>query len=255
MIWKRLLVLLFAGVFCFSTLQFFGIQSEYQDGKDTYQAIERNVVIPVQSSSSAEIEKENNGETVPIRVDFETLLQLNPDVVGWIYSEGTEINYPVLKGRDNEEYLHRMINGQENSSGSIFMDQMCQKDMSSFNTILYGHHMKNGTMFGSIYDYTEPGYFEAHPIFWLLTPEKNYRVSVLAGMLVFANDEIYTYCENREQLLKLMSRVQEHSVFEAQDNRRMEEFQQTVTFSTCAYEDQDTRFVLIGGLEEIESGS
>ncbi|MCQ2509335.1 MAG: class B sortase [Lachnospiraceae bacterium] len=248
MIWKRLLTLLFAAVFCFSALQFFSIQSEYQDGKDAYQAIERNVIVPMPSFSDREAEE--TGEKVPISVDFETLIQINPDVVGWIYSEGTPINYPILKGQDNEEYLHRMINRQENSSGSIFMDQFCDSEFSSLNTILYGHHMKNGTMFASICDYCKPGYYEEHPFFWILTSEKEFRVDVLAGMMVYSNDDLYVLCENRKDLEQILERAQKESVFQSDAWQKQEKISQVVTLSTCIYEQQDARFVLIGSMEE-----
>ena len=81
-------------------------------------------------------------------VDFSLLKQENEDIVGWIYCEGTPISYPVVQSGDNQYYLHRLINGEYNIAGSIFMDYRNNAELEDNNTIIYGHNMKNNTMFG-----------------------------------------------------------------------------------------------------------
>ena len=129
--------------------------------------------------------------TAPISVDFAALQQENPDVVGWIYCPGTVIQYPVVQGEDNEHYLSRMIDGTYNSAGTIFLDCRCDGSFQSSNSILYGHNMQDDSMFGTLEYYEEQAYFAAHPVLYLLTPEVDYEVQLLAGLHVPLDDEIY----------------------------------------------------------------
>ena len=80
-------------------------------------------------------------------IDFAVLDSQNPDVVAWIQIPGTQINYPVVQGKDNDYYLHRDLNGQKSTAGTIFLDYADRADFSSLHNVLYGHHMNNGSMF------------------------------------------------------------------------------------------------------------
>ena len=105
-------------------------------------------------------------------IDFAVLDSQNPDVVAWIQIPGTQINYPVVQGKDNDYYLHRDLNGQKSTAGTIFLDYADQADFSSLHNVLYGHHMKNGSMFKDISRYKDQGYFDQHSEIVLYTPER-----------------------------------------------------------------------------------
>ncbi|MFQ8840004.1 MAG: class B sortase [Clostridium fessum] len=85
---------------------------------------------------------------------------------------GTQINYPVVQGKDNDYYLHRDLNGQKSTAGTIFLDYADRADFSSLHNVLYGHHMKNGSMFKDISRYKDQGYFDQHSEIILYTPER-----------------------------------------------------------------------------------
>ena len=129
-------------------------------------------------------------ETPPIRVDFDALREKNDDVVAWIYCPDTPINYPVVQAADNEAYLHRLLDGSKNSAGTLFMDFRNSSDFSDWNSVIYGHNMKNGSMFGTLMDYKTQSYFDAHPKVFLLTPEQDYVVKIVAGFVTPADAEI-----------------------------------------------------------------
>ena len=86
----------------------------------------------------------------PIKIDFEALKKRNPDVVGWIYSEPLSLNYVIVRGKDNSEYLHRSVDRTYLYSGTLFIDSLNSADFSDLNTVIYGHNMQNGTMFHQI---------------------------------------------------------------------------------------------------------
>lgn len=96
-------------------------------------------------------------------VDLAALQAVNPDVAGWIEIPGTEVSYPILYGEDNELYLNHTWTGESNSGGSIFLECTASRDLSDFHTIVYGHRMRDESMFGSIKHYNDPDYYAAHP--------------------------------------------------------------------------------------------
>ena len=131
------------------------------------------------------------GEKPPIEVDFDDLLKKNPDIVGWIYCEDTPINYPVLHGKDNDQYLHTDYTGTYNFDGSIFVDYENSRGFVDSNTIVYGHHMNSGSMFASLVKWADQAYYDKHPVMWLLTPTQNYKVVLFSGHHVSAFSHMY----------------------------------------------------------------
>lgn len=103
-------------------------------------------------------------ETAPIKVDFERLQEENKDIIAWLYCPDTEINYPVVQSKDNEYYLRRLLDGTWNIAGTLFMDYRNAADCSDLHTIIYGHNMKNNTMFGSLPKYSKQEYYEEHSV-------------------------------------------------------------------------------------------
>lgn len=115
------------------------------------------------------------------QVDFEALRNINPDVIGWIYIEGTDINYPIVQGKENNDYLRRMFDGTPNHAGSIFLDSRCSAALTDAHSIIYGHHMKNTTMFSELEQYKQQAFYDTHTWGWLITPEAHYKLQFFAG--------------------------------------------------------------------------
>ena len=157
---SNILIIVFSAIIAFSGFRLWKIFHEYHEGEKQYSDTASRYQHTKDPDNTL---ADNDPQVCPITVDFDSLKALNPDVVGWIYSADTQINYPVLLGEDNSEYLHHMVNGEYNSAGSIFMDCRNKPDLSDFNTILYGHHMKNGSMFASLHQYTEQELPRRHP--------------------------------------------------------------------------------------------
>ena len=141
------------GVFLFSGYKLFSKLSEYKAAQKSYEKMSEQYVTaetpaattsPVSEADTSDEEK----ETSPITVDFTQLLATNEDVCGWLYSKDTVINYPVAQGEDNNEYLHHLLDGTYNSSGTLFLDCECGPEFSGANSIIYGHNMKDGACKG-----------------------------------------------------------------------------------------------------------
>ena len=178
-----ILTLIFAFALIFSGYKLYQEYSEQQESIDLYTDLEEFVSVPDEAPNTTN--PSESGETTPAYVgpaiDFDELKKINDDCVAWIYIEDTDINYPIVQGSDNSYYLKHLIDGKWNSSGSIFMDSRVSADISDRHSIIYGHHMKNGTMFSGLTKYKEQEYFDAHPEGWLITPEGTYRIEFFAG--------------------------------------------------------------------------
>lgn len=256
-------VLLLA-VFLFAGWQLLGYWLEGDEAATQHeQLIEQAVTAPLPPEQPPEEERtpeymdtevteilDKPRDLPPIRVDFDALWEINTDVIAWLYSEGTEISYPVVQATDNEYYLRRLLDGSYNRSGTIFADYRNSGDFSDWHTLVYGHNMKNSTMFGTFPNYASQEYYEAHPVLYLLTPEKNFRVELLAGYLTDPADEIYTFADSRAQRDELVGMAVGKSDFTASVDIGTED--KLVTFSTCAYNTEDARYILVGVLKEID---
>ena len=188
---------------------------------------------------------EPTGDPERIEVDFEELRKMNSDIVGWIYCANTKFNYPIVQGVDNEYYLHRLLDGTWNSNGTIFMDYRNSSDFSDRNTMIHGHHMKTGAMFGELIQYKKQSFYDEHPYIYIMTESQNYRLDLLAGCVVDSVSDIYTTELTEEMLYSCMSNSTFAPKVSYQGGR-------IVTLSTCSYEYDDARYVVMGELVPIE---
>lgn len=187
--------------------------------------------------------------TIPITVDFQELKKKNENIIAWLYAQNTEINYPIVQGKDNEEYLHKLINGKNNKAGTLFIDYRNSKDLTDENTIIYGHNMKNGTMFGCLDEYKKQSYYEEHKMMYLLTEEKNYKIELFAGYTLPANSKIYNVSAVSNSKEEMITSAKQKSTF--QSDTEINENERIVTLSTCSYEYDEARYVVMGVLREI----
>lgn len=185
---------------------------------------------------------------VPISIDFDALKQENGDIVGWIYCPYTPINYPVVKGKDNNQYLRADLKGKYLVSGTIFTDYRNGNIGDDRNYIVYGHNMKNSTMFGTLVKYKEQSYYDAHPALYFLTPDTSYKIELYAGIVVKRDALIYAPNPVETEFTEFLHKAKISSTFksgiEVAENDRL------ITLSTCSYEYNNARYIVIGKLIE-----
>ena len=185
-------------------------------------------------------------QAIPAFIDFDNLYEMGENAVAWLYCPDTEINYVIAQADNNDYYLHRLLNGTEASGGTLFMDYRNSDDLSDWNTVIYGHNMKNGTMFAMLLDYQNPAYYEEHPAMYLYTPEHRYRLDMIAGYSTSVNDLVYSVPASKEDRDAIISHACKVSSFIS--NVTVADGDKLVTLSTCAY--GDTRYVVVGKLVE-----
>lgn len=186
-----------------------------------------------------------------IEIDFDYLQKINPDIIGWIFMENENINYPIVQGQDNYFYLSRLPDKTPNRLGSIFMEHKNNPDFSDDTTVLFGHNMQDESMFAPLENYREQKYYDEHPNLYIITPDAIYRVEVFAGYVVEAKDI--------ESLHQKMGSIEEKREFVAdsvlrstfKSNVHINDDDLFVSLFTCAYDYSDARYVVQGKLVKL----
>ena len=237
----------------YSAWNLYGHYRTYQDGKEEYEEM-KDYIRKDRSADGKDYRKgEDNGKgkkQCPITVDFDRLRKINPDVVGWIHIPDTGIDYPIVQAKDNTTYLHKTFKGKDSHIGAIFLDALCKPDFSSFNSIIYGHNLKNGEMFGhlkKLYDeeYNSKADYRKHPKVWIITPKEAYEYEIFAFREISASrdkdvftTEIPDSRERRVFFDHQIRKTQRDTGIRPSEDRRM------ITLSTCTSRTREGRFVV-----------
>jgi len=238
-------------VFVFAAFNIGKIYYDYNKANNTYEVIQDEYVAAKDVESNSEATQGNEDQppkeiVPPIAIDFDALLDRNKDVIGWLYCPDTVINYPVVQGKNNDRYLRKDLDGKYLVSGTLFADYRNGELNEDANYIIYGHNMKNGTMFSSLAKYKQQSYYNQHPIMYYLTPDGNYKLELFAGLVVKRDDKIYLPNQSEEEFTELIEKYRAKSTFKT--NVELEYSDTIVTLSTCSYEFDNARYIVIGRL-------
>lgn len=189
------------------------------------------------------------------QVDFDKLKEINPDTVAWIrFDEPAVISYPVVQTDDNDTYLKKTFQANDNKLGAIFMDYQNASDFSDRNTMIYGHNLKvGGEMFSQLKDYSEESFYKDHPYFYIYTPDgktKTYQIFA-AGVVKDTADNFrlsYTSDEDYESYLQLAKSISSYDT-----GVEVNKDSKIVTLSTCTNVKEDERFLVYGVLTKEET--
>lgn len=245
---QNIIIIVCLFTFCFFAYKIYNYNKEESKQKDlNSNLLEEAVKVTIKEDTEND---DNNKDKLPIDVDFKVLKGQNEDIVAWLYSEGTAINYPVVQANDNDYYLRRLIDGTYNQAGTIFMDYKNNSNFDDYKTILYGHNMKNGTMFGTLTNYKNQEYYNEHKEMYLFTENKNFKVELVAGYITSSESDIYVVSETSNTNNKLLQEAISKSTFKSEAEVTNEG--KILVFSTCDYDFENARYVLLGVLREIE---
>lgn len=193
------------------------------------------------------------------QIQTERMLQVkelkeeNQDIVGWLEIENTNINYPVLQGKDNQYYMTHNYKKQKSKNGSIFLDKDYNWDIKSNNLLIYGHNLNNGTMFQELLKYEKENFYKEHPVIRFTTEKEdsNYEIiSVIKTRVFYQNEEnVFRYYffinpKSEEEYNKFITNAKKESLYET--NKTANYGDELITLSTCSYHVKDGRFAVIG---------
>lgn len=202
--------------------------------------------LPVESDPAANRPDAPETEVSP---GLLALHESNPDCIGWLTIEGTVINYPVMyRPEEKDYYLRRDFYGNYSVAGSLFLSEACDPQKSD-NLIIYGHHMADGTMFGSLEKYKDAGFYEKHPeiIFDTLNGTARYEVIAVFCTPVYTGKDFayyaFTSAGSPEEFDTFLREVMSRSLFDT--GRRAAYGDQLLSLSTCEYSQANGRLVVV----------
>ena len=234
---SNIILMIAAGVFLYAAYNLWGIYSEYNKGVSEYESLQELVIM----ESMPDVPEEDD----VFKVDFDKLKEINPEVVGWIrFEEPSEINYPIVEGIDNDKYLHTTFEGNRNSAGTLFIDMTNSSDFSDKNTFIYGHNMKNGSMFGSLKKYKDYDFYKEHPCFYIYTPdgmESTYQIFASAIVKDLSDSYVKQYADNAEfeQYLSYVRGLSRYAT-----DVEVSADSEIVSLSTCTNVSDDERLLI-----------
>jgi len=239
---SNIILVIAIGVFLFSGYKLYEIFSEYNKGTTEYDNIQELVIQkkPIQDS------EEETGE-VAFTVDFEKLKEINSEVVAWIrFEEPSQISYPVVKGPDNSKYLKTTFEGNTNAAGTLFVDVDNSGDFTDRNTFVYGHNMKNGSMFGQLRKYKNKDFGKEHPYFYIYTPDgKEVKYQIFAVCIVEDTSRSYTrFYNNDEEYLDYLNYLK--SIARYDTGAEVNAESKIVSLSTCTNVSETQRLLVHG---------
>ena len=243
------LCILAGGIFMVSCLWSFWLWYGYHKGDAEYDLLYSSAV-SVEWTADKTVHKETGGEKNEsvkadqeyLFIDFPVLQSINPEVVGWIDFPGLTVSYPVVQGENNQIYLKRTFRGEHNAAGAIFMDNRNCKDLTDQNTVIYGHNMKNGSMFGMLKRYQDETFYQDHPYFYYYTQEDIYRCDIVGIYSVQADISEYPVTfKNDEEYAGYQKKVLKRSLIKTPTE--VAPADRLITLSTCNNK-ESTRFVV-----------
>ena len=218
--------------------------SSYLLIKEFFQS-KKNNDINIKLSTDVIIEDE---DTENVKIDWKQLEDINNNIIGWIKIKNTNINYPILQDDDSLKYLKRSFNMEYNKNGSIFT--LNSKPFQEDVTIIYGHNMRNGSMFSNLSKYMNKKFFYEHSTFEIYTKNHNYKATIFSCYSIGISEE--------ERNIKLLNFPEEIEYYKKQSKYYVDigEIEKIVKLSTCSYINShtrptDQRYYIVAKLEEV----
>lgn len=245
--WYSLLLLLFGILFLFSAYMVYGIISQAHREQENFEQLKEAVKQPSADPDQPQGALENGEAPSP----FAVLKEKNPDFFGWISIEGTKLDYPVMHTPgDPEYYLRRDFDGKDSQSGVPFLSASCYEGCGNY--LIYGHNMKNGSMFATLLSYAHRDFWEQHPVVRFDTLSGSGEYEILAAFYSEAYPQDaqgvfryyqYTDLSDPDVFAEYMEQVQSAALYET--GITAEYGDSLLSLSTCSYHTKNGRFVVV----------
>lgn len=226
-------------------LQYKTAEDLYNAAEETYIEESEDAVMDETADEAADMApaEDGHGWWDCVDVNVRQLSEDYPDVVGWIYFENEDISYPIMYSGDNEKYLRTAYTGEKARAGSIFVDGESTPDFSDPHSLIYGHNMRDRSMFGKLRNYrNEPDYYEDHQYFQVFTRDSVYRYRIFACDVVPDNHDVFwAFGKEPANYWKMLKEVERDSFINT--GIEANESDHVITLATCTENDEERLIV------------
>ncbi|WNF37397.1 class B sortase [Bacillaceae bacterium IKA-2] len=240
---NRLLILIFSIVILFSLLKIGESFYESYQNKRMYTSLQNTFIMAPTPEIIKETTDSNDRHVKRIGEKFLPLVEINDETVGWVTLSNSSIDYPIVQTSDNEFYLDHSFERNKSKSGSIFMDFRNDQDLFNRHSILYGHHMRDGSMFSDLLKYQDENHFIENQYITLQTLNEDTKWEIFSAY-VTDTDFYYIITDfgTDDEYVEFLQEIQSKSTYESE--MTLTEKDRILTLSTCAYDFDDARFVV-----------
>lgn len=247
---RKIIFVLALAVFLFSAGKLIQIGWNYYTADKEYQKLQEYAKSEAKetgegkSGLAAEAEEATEA-TGGLTIDFAGLQRKNPDCIGWLEIPGPDISYPIMQGADNDYYLTHTFSGEERTAASIFIDCANQTDFADENTFIYGHNMKNKSMFGRLNDYNEKSFYEKYPDIFVYTPAKTFHYKIFScypAEIAAQSDAFTLSFGTKEEYAAYQEQVKGYSLYDTGVDTDADH--NMITLMTCNKRGYDYRFLV-----------
>lgn len=241
---KMILALILLVIILYTAVEILGGMEKYKNSERNYDEIANQAITSKENVGGKTSYTKNR--SAPITVDFEAIRSRKEgkSVVGWLYVEAVEISYPILHGSSNQQYLRTNLDGVYDICGSIFMDAENSSDFSDPNTIIFGHNMADGSMFGKLKEISLEGALNNSPYVWIITEEQDYCYKIFSVQVAETTNECYTlFGERGTKFEEFLKRMHQNSI-EDTGEFSFTKTDSILTLSTCNGSNTSSRYVI-----------
>lgn len=246
---KKILRILY--IMIFISIAIFCFYNAYKIKNEQNKVVEeqKELINIAEISAKDDMTEKNKDE-----INFQELININSDFVGWIKIDETNINYPIVQGTNNTYYLKHSFYKEYSNAGSIYMDATANSDFTSQNTFIYGHYTSNGSMFGQLGKYMEQSFYDEHKDIYIYTPTKNYKLEIFSVHVDKASSKSYQMNFTTEESYKsYIDLMKEYSVIKSDVNVDYTK-DKIVTLYSCSHERnhaKDDRYYIHAKITEV----
>ncbi|MBE5859074.1 MAG: class B sortase [Butyrivibrio sp.] len=236
---KIIVLIILLAIIGYESVMLYHDQKEYAISKNEYEdIIDSYVQENEDETTSLDDEEALSDDNYPhLIIDFVALKKINPDFIGWLYFPALNISYPVVKENEIDQYLYRTFEGKSNKAGCIFMDVLSNRDFSGYSDMIFGHNMKNGTMFGNLkklYKQNGEDVLKNRPYVYIYTEHKVYRYDIFSYYITKSGSYTYDEVKDTDKYDEYVDYAVRNSIYDSQGKIDFSSHPNLLTLSTCS---------------------
>ena len=239
---RILLVLILLGIVIYEGIMVYKDQKEYAIAVNEYEELKDNYITEKEDIIEDVVVTDENGEVVgtypKLDINYDALEEINSDFIGWLYFPAVpKINYPVVKEQSIDQYLYRTFDGKYNKAGCIFMDVLSNEGFDGYSDMVFGHNMKNNSMFGSlksIYKADGEDIIKDNPFVYIYTKEHVLKYRIFAYYRTTQGSYSYTEVTNENEYDDYLKYISRNTMYEMPSGLGFDDYPSLLTLSTCS---------------------
>ncbi|WP_051208645.1 class B sortase [Butyrivibrio sp. WCD3002] len=246
-------ILVLLGIIIYESVMIYKDQKEYAIAVNEYEELRNDYITEKEDSIEDVVVKDENGEVIGIYpkldINFDALYEINSDFIGWLYFPAvSKINYPVVKEQSIDQYLYKTFDGKYNKAGCIFMDVLSDENFCGYSDMVFGHNMKNNSMFGSLKSIYKSGgedVIKDNPFVYIYTKDHIFKYRIIGYYRTKQGSYSYTEVTNEKEYDDYLKYIKQNSMYEMPSGLGFDEYPSLLTLSTCSGQSgSGQRFVL-----------